>query len=149
MNVDDITAKLSAPMSLRRRLATVIALLGGLSATGLVGLLWLTEPGLPPRTQVAFGVLMLIGLGWAVYGSWALTRRTPLFALDRVIAGWLALVAASFLTLFTAVVTAVRDRTEPALYAITAGLIALALINLVRVRKHRAALLRRKQELGG
>jgi hypothetical protein len=39
--------------------------------------------------------LVLIGLGWEGYGAGALTRPTPLFALDRMIAAWLAVAATS------------------------------------------------------
>jgi len=149
VNAADVLAKLSAPMSFRRRIATVIALLGGLCAAGLIGLLWLTEPELPPRTQIAFGAFVVIGLAWAAYGSWALARRTPLFALDRVVAGWLALAATGFATVIAILVTVVRDKFEPGLYLIIVGVVVLALINLARARKHRATLLRRKRELGG
>ena len=75
----------------------MVALVGGLTAAAVIGVLWITEPALPPRTQVAFGGLVLIGLAWAGYGSWALTRRTPLFALDRVIAAWLSVAATNLL----------------------------------------------------
>jgi hypothetical protein len=136
-------------MSLPRRIATIIALLGGLTAVGLISLLWITEPSLPPHTEVAFAALILIGLAWAVFGAWALTRRTPLFALDRVIAAWLAVAAANFLAVIALVVTIVRHQVEPAIYVVAAALSALALINLGRARAHRATLLRRKHELGG
>jgi hypothetical protein len=39
--------------------------LAGLLGSGLIGLLWATEPGLPPRTRIAFAVLVAIGVGWA------------------------------------------------------------------------------------
>ncbi|WP_344835055.1 hypothetical protein [Nonomuraea dietziae] len=40
-----------------------------------------------------FGGFAVLCLAWACYGGWALTRRTPLFALDRVIGGWIAVAA--------------------------------------------------------
>ena len=86
MNPEDVINQLSTRLSLPRRIATAVALLGGLAVAAVVGLLWATEPGLPPRTQLAFGALIAGGLAWACYGVWALTRRTPLFALDRLIA---------------------------------------------------------------
>lgn len=149
MNPEDVMAKLSEPLSMRRRIANMIALLGGLAGSAVVGLLWATEPGLPLRTQVAFGALVLIGLAWAGYGGWALTRRTPLFALDRVIAAWLAMGATSLLAVTVFGITALRHRLEPAIFGTAVVLLTVAFVNLARARGHRAALLRRKRELGG
>jgi ABC-type transport system involved in cytochrome c biogenesis permease component len=78
-----------------------------------------------------------------------LSRRTPLFALDRVIAAWLALTATGLLAVPVALVAILRNRVEPIAFGTVAALLVLATINLVRVRAHRAALLRRKRELGG
>jgi len=149
MNPEDMINQISGRLSLRRRVATVVALLGGLAVAAVVGLLWATEPGLPPRTQVAFGAIVVGGLAWAAYGVWVLSRRTPLFALDRVIAAWLALTATGLSAVPVAVVTILRHRTEPVAFVTDAALLVLATINLVRARAHRAALLRRKRELGG
>jgi hypothetical protein len=149
MKPEDMISRLSGPVSLRRRILSTIAMLGGLTGAAVIGLLWATEPGLPLRTQAAFGLLVVIGLCWAAYGSWVLTRKTPLFALDRVVAAWLALAATGLLTIMTAVITTMRHHAEPALFAIVALLLVLSTVNLARSRAHRAKLLRRKQELGG
>jgi hypothetical protein len=149
MNSQSMLDKLSGQLSLRRRLANTAALVGGLSATFLVTLLWATEPSLPARTQLAFGALIAIGLAWTGYGAWALTRRTPLFALDRVLAGWIALAATSILGAATIAVGVARTGVPAILYVIAAALVAVATVNLVRARAHRATLLRRKQELAG
>ena len=89
MTPEEVLARLDGPLSLRRRVGYLAVALPVSPASALIGLLWATEPGLPPRTNVAFAVLVAIGLCWAVFGGWAVTRRTPLFARDRVIAGWL------------------------------------------------------------
>ncbi|MEU3165354.1 hypothetical protein [Streptosporangium sp. NPDC006930] len=150
MNPDDMIARLSGPLSLRRRIAHVVALLGGLGGALFVGLLWATEPALPGRTHLAFGALVALGLAWAGYGAWALSRRTPLFALDRVIAAWLAVAATGLLTAGTAVVAVSRGTwTGMAGVAVAATLTVLAVALLLRARADRAALLRRKRELGG
>jgi hypothetical protein len=115
----------------------------------VVGLLWVTEPGLPPRTEVAFGAFVVIGLAWAAYGAWALTRRTPLFAPDQVIASWLAVAATCLLTVTVLIITTLRHRLEPAAFGVVAVLLPLAIVNLVRARARRIALLHRKRELGG
>lgn len=149
MNPEDMINQLSGRLSLRRRLATIVALLGGLAMAAVVGLLWATEPGLPPRTRVAFGAIVVVGLAWAAYGVWALTRRTPLFALDRVIAAWLALGATGLLAVPVLIISILRHRMEPVAFVTVAVLLVLATVNLARARARRAALLRRKRELGG
>ncbi|MFF5248054.1 hypothetical protein ACFY3V_27525 [Streptosporangium sp. NPDC000095] len=150
MNPDDMIARLSGPLSLRRRIANVVALLGGLGGALFVGLLWATEPALPGRTHLAFGALVALGLAWAGYGAWALSRRTPLFALDRMIAAWLAVAATGLLTAGTAAVAVAKGTwTGMAGVAVAATLTVLAVAVLLRARADRAALLRRKRELGG
>ncbi len=150
MNPDDMIGRLSGPLSLRRRIGNVVALLGGLGGALFIGLLWATEPVLPGRTHLAFGALVALGLTWAGYGAWALTRRTPLFALDRVIAAWLAVAATGLLTAGTAVVAAARGTWAGAAGVVVAvTLVVLAVAVLLRARADRAALLRRKRELGG
>jgi hypothetical protein len=147
VNPEEMIDKLSRRLSLPRLVATVVATLGGLLMAAIVGLLWATEPGLPPRAQTAFAVMVAIGLAWAVYGAWALTRRTPLFALDRVISGWLAVAATCLLTLFAGLTAVVWHRGTTASAAAAATLLIVAIVNLTRAHTHRAALLRRKRDL--
>jgi len=149
MNPEDMISKMSGHTSRFRRIANVVALLAGLTEAAFVSLLWATEPGLPPRTKLAFAAFIVIGLAWAAYGAWALTRRTPMFALDRVIAAWIAVGAIGLLTVTTILVTTLRHRVEPALFITVALLSTLALINLGKARARRSALVRRKRELGG
>jgi hypothetical protein len=147
MNADEMLGRLSEPLSRRRRLTQAFALVAGLTGAALVGLLWATEPDLPGRTQAAFGLLTGLGLGWAAYGTWALTRRTPLFALDRVVAAWMALVATMLLTGGAAAVRA-TDPDGPILPTVVAALlVVVAGANLVLARSRRAALLRRRDAL--
>ncbi|MDI1464662.1 hypothetical protein QEZ54_27195 [Catellatospora sp. KI3] len=148
MNADEMLARLSRPLSPWRRVAAAVAAIGGGTGAAAIGVLWITEPQLPARTQVAFAGLVAIGLAWAGYGIWALTRRTPLFARDRVVAGWLAVGATTLLAVFTAAVAVARQRGW-ALPAVALALLLLAAVNLVRARAVRSELLRRKHELGG
>ncbi|MEU7745925.1 hypothetical protein [Nonomuraea sp. NPDC049158] len=141
---DDALARLSGSLSRARRIGAVVALVAGLAGLVFVGLLWATEPGeLPGRTRVAFGGLMALCLVWSGYGGWALTRRVPMFALDRVVAAWIAL-AASVLT--TAGLVAVVPRQGVAAI-VGAVLIGVSVVLAVRAHLRRAALLRRKREL--
>jgi hypothetical protein len=142
-DVEGLLAALAGPLSLRRRVLVVAAVLGGLVVAGVVGLLWLTEPGLPARTAVAFGGIVVVALGWVAYGTWVLTRRTPLLARDRVIAGWMGVGAAGLFA--AAAVVLVGGPALPMALAV----VGLAVLNLAVARSRRAALLRRKRELGG
>lgn len=148
MNPDDLIERLAARLSLRRRIAVVVASLGGFATATLTALLWATEPGLPPRTHVAFGGIVAVGLGWVGYGVWVLTYRLPLFARDRVVAAWLGLAASVLLATPVGLVVILRDRMQAAGLVTILTLVLLATANLVRARAHRTALLRRKAELG-
>jgi hypothetical protein len=147
MTPEDLLKRLDAPLSLRKRVGYVALGLTGLAGAGLIGLLWATEPGLPPRTRVAFAVLVAIGLGWAAFSGWAVTRRTPMFAQDRVVAGWLGLAAWLLFTAGALVITTLRHKLEPSLVVVMLALGVLAIANLRIVRRARSALLRRKEQL--
>ncbi|MER7282487.1 hypothetical protein ABT369_49455 [Dactylosporangium sp. NPDC000244] len=144
MTPDDMLTRLSGRLSLRRRLAVVAVLLAGAAMSLLTGLLWATEPALPTRTQAAFGAMIAVGLAWVAYAVWVLTRRLPLFALDRVVAAWLGLAATVAVAVPVAVIAA-----RPVALLIVAVLLLAALANLRRGLTRRAALLRRKRELDG
>lgn len=90
--------RVALELSQGSRPQTLLLLLGSTMATALVAALWLTEKGLPPRTQVAFGLLTALGLTWSCFFGWVLTRRQLLFAYHRVLAGRLAMVASSLFT---------------------------------------------------
>ncbi|MEU8260359.1 hypothetical protein AB0C02_07035 [Micromonospora sp. NPDC048999] len=147
MTPEDLLKRLDAPLSLRKRIGYVTLALTGLAGSGLIGLLWATEPGLPPRTTVALAVLAAIGLCWAAFGGWAVTRRAPMFAQDRVVAGWLGLGAWLLFTAGALVITTLRHKLEPSLVVVVLGLGVLAIVNLRAARRARAALLRRKEQL--
>jgi hypothetical protein len=88
---------ISAELSLRSRLGYAALLLVALAVTIAIASLWLTEPSLPLRTHIAFGVMVGIGVSWAVYAAWVLTRRRVLLAGHQVIA---ARMAVAFTTIF-------------------------------------------------
>lgn len=90
--------RVALELSQGSRSQTLLLLLGSTMATVLVASLWLTEKGLPPRTQVAFGLLTVLGLAWSSFFGWVLTRRQLLFAYHRVVAGRLAMLASSLFT---------------------------------------------------
>jgi hypothetical protein len=149
MTPEEVLARLDTSLSLRRRIGYLALAFTGLTGSALILLLSVTEPGLPPRTTVAFAVLVAIGLCWAVFGAWAVTRRTPLYARDRVVAGWIGLAAWLAFTVGALAVAGLRHRIEPTLFGVVVPLGVLAVVNLWAARRARAALLRRRAELTG
>jgi hypothetical protein len=138
-------------LSLPRRVAHLVAGFGGLTVASAVALLWATEPGvLPGRTRMAFAAVIGIGLTWAGFAGWAVTRR-PLFALDRVIAAWLAVTFSTLTTLAMVPIALTRAGTPVvvACGAIGATLTVAAGAMLARARAHRRTLLALRDKLEG
>jgi hypothetical protein len=144
---DSTLAKTSYPMaalqrladtelSLRSRLGYVALLLAALMMTGIIGALWLTEPALPPRTQLAFAVMIAIGSSWVAFALWVLTHRRVLLAPHRIVAGRMAV---TFTALFVLGSLAVGYQTGgPAAYAAAAmGLVMLAGAATMLILAHR------------
>ncbi|WP_327088712.1 hypothetical protein OIE66_41465 [Nonomuraea sp. NBC_01738] len=144
MNPEEMIAKLSPVLSPRRRYSGIAATVLGLAGGGLLVALWAGETGLPERTRLAFALLILVCACWTAYGAWVLTRRTSLFALDRVVAGWIALAASTVTTVVTAVVAV-----SPWPLVADAVFVGGSAVLTVVAHRRRAALLRRKRELEG
>lgn len=138
-----------ARLSLGGRVRYAAVGLAGLTVALLVGALWATEPSLPLRTHVAFGGIVLAGLGWAWFAGWVLTRRAPLFARDRVVAGVLALTFSGATAVGLVLVAATRGGTAAVLTASGTGLVLVAASSAVLAsgRRRHADLLHRKAEL--
>jgi len=97
VSVVEMQHLINGELSLRSRLGHTALLLFALAMTVAIASLWLTEPSLPMRTHLAFGVMVGIGLSWVAYTVWVLTRRRVLLAGHRVIA---ARMAVTFTTIF-------------------------------------------------
>ena len=137
-----------AELSMRARIGHCTLLAGALTMTVIVISLWATEPYLPLRTRVAFGVLTVIGASWSGYAIWVLTHRRVLFACHSVVAGWLALTFTSVFTIGAfAIGIAANARVGFASGALGLVLVAAATVLLVRARRRLASLLNRKSQL--
>lgn len=90
--------RIARELSQGSRTSMVLMLIAASLATATVTSLWLSEESLPMRTQAAFAMLSAIGLGWSTFFAWVLTRRRPLFAWHRVVAGRMAVAATSLFT---------------------------------------------------
>jgi hypothetical protein len=135
-------------LSFKARVGYVALLLSATIMSVLIVSLWLTEPALPPRTRLAFGLMTIIGVSWAALASWALGARRPLFARDRVIAGRMAVVFTS-LFIFGTVIAFARGGGAAALGALGTGIVMLAFAGMAlrSARRRFAALTARRVEL--
>ncbi len=97
-SLESIRGMARSQLSVKTRLGYVALLLAATGMSVVIVSLWLTEPMLPARTQLAFALMTAIGLSWVVLAIWVLSARRPLFARDRVIAGRMAV---GFTGLFT------------------------------------------------
>ncbi|TDD10412.1 hypothetical protein E1292_07865 [Nonomuraea deserti] len=150
LSARDMIERLEPSLSPWRRVRAVAALLAGLAGVVFVTALWWSEPGpLPGRTHLAFALLTVFCLAWAGYGTWLLTRRVPLFATDRVIAGWIALSVSLVTTAGLAGIAVQRDAGLGTALGVGGGFVAAALVLVVRAHARRAELLRRRRELTG
>lgn len=96
---EEIRKSLAGELSTRSRLLYTLLLLVDLTLASAVGSLWLTEPSLPVRTHIAFGLLLGFALTWSGFLVWTLTRRKVLLVWHRVLAGRLAVLICSLFTL--------------------------------------------------
>jgi hypothetical protein len=143
-----------AELSVPSRFGHVVLLLAALGMTVVVMSLWLTEPALPLRTHVAFGIMSGIGLSWSAFAIWVLARRRVLFARQRIVAGRMAVTFAAVFTI-GAVATVAATGAAAALAAAVTGAVMIAAAALILRRAHRASarLMARREaierELGG
>lgn len=147
-SLQDVRELAGAELSLRSRVGYVALLMGAAAMTVVIVSLWITEPELSARTQLAFGVMSLIGSSWMALSTWTLRVRRPLFARDRVIAGRLAV---AFTSLFAAAgVAAVIVAGNAASYGVLATgavMLALAVQALNAARRRFASLTARRTAL--
>ncbi|MFD5438620.1 transmembrane transport protein [Kitasatospora sp. NPDC127067] len=146
----ELERALAAEVSLRSRMRHVAVGLAGGCGAALVSVLWATEPGpLPFRTRAAFAGLITVGLAWAAFAGWVLSRRRPLFARDRVLGARLALVVTAVTGVAGVAVAAVRGTTAGTLAVALAGagLVATAGLLLVRAQSRRRELLELRDSL--
>lgn len=141
-------ALMDAGLSTAARVGHVALLLVAVAMSVAIGSLWATEPALPLRTHLAFGVMTLIGVAWGTYAAWVLTTRRVLLGRHRVIAGKMAV---TFTGVFVLGALAVAVMTgHPAGYAaaVSGGVMqAVAVFLLARAQRDVARLIARRAEI--
>lgn len=137
-------------LSFKARVGYVALLLAAGAMSVVIISLWSTEPVLPSRTQLAFGLMTVIGVSWVALASWALAARRPLFARDRVIAGRMAVAFTSLFVVGTGIAVA-GDGGAAALAALGTGLVMLIFAGLAlrSARRRFETLVARRVELEG
>jgi membrane associated rhomboid family serine protease len=146
----DVRAWIEGELSSRARFGYTIALLLDLIVGAVIASLLLTEPSLPGRTRIAFGVMLAIAAAWAAFFGWTLTRRTLFPAWHRVVAARLAVAFTSVFVLGALALALVApDMRQTSLAAAAAGgvLLGMAAVILVRARRQHRTLLSRKEQL--
>jgi hypothetical protein len=138
----------NAELSMPSRLGHVVLLIAAAMMTTVVGSLWITEPALPVRTQVGFTVMVLIGLSWVAFALWVLSRRRPLFARHRIIAGRMAVVFTSLFVIGAVAVAYTRGgRAAYAAGGVGMVMLAAAVVLLVRAERMFLRLTERREDL--
>lgn len=94
----EMQERLATELSLSSRVSYTLLLLFDLAVAIAVGSLWLTEPGLPARTHIAFGAIVAIASVWAVVFLRTLVRRKVLLARHRIVTTRIAVL---FSTIYT------------------------------------------------
>ena len=70
LTVEQVQEMARRELSTPTRVGYLLLLMFALLGAGLISTLWVTEPGpLPLRTQVAFGLLVMINLAWSALFS--------------------------------------------------------------------------------
>lgn len=144
-----IQTRLVTALALPSRLGHTALLLVATAMAGVTGTLTLTEPDLPLRTKLALGALAFIGVAWAIFAGWVLTRRDVLIGRHRLIAGWMAVSFSAVLTTSCGVAAWLDRSNTMWLSATGVGLtmLVLAAVLLRRADVDLRALLERRDAL--
>ena len=146
--LSDLERLTRTELSRAARLGHVLLALAASALTIVIVSLWLTEPALPLRTQIAFAAMTAIGLGWTAFSLWVLNTRRVMLARHRMVAGRLA-VAFSGVFATGCLALLVTGQSAAARPALVMGLALLALAIFVwrRASTTHARLLDRRAEL--
>lgn len=135
-------------LSLRSRLGYVALLLAALIMTAVVGALWITEPALALRAQVAFAVMIVIGSSWVAFALWVLTSRRVLLARHSIVAGRMAVTFSAVFVIGSLAVGYTAGGAAPfAAAAMGIVMVAAAVALLIRAHRTFARLTERRQAL--
>ncbi|MEO8673676.1 MAG: hypothetical protein ABI411_20370 [Tahibacter sp.] len=133
-------------LSTGSRLAYVGLLLFASTMLAVVVSLWMTEPNLPARTQIAFALMSGIGIAWMGFAIWVLRHRRVMLAGHRQVAGRMAVFFTGLFVL-GAGITAVLSRAPASIAALLAGLVMLGVaIAILRSASHQQSRLHARRD---
>jgi hypothetical protein len=137
LSADALRQLVDSELSVAARAGHVGLLLISLIMTIAIVSLWVTEPALPVRTQLAFGVMTVIGLSWAAFAAHVLTGRRTLYVRHRIMAGRMAV---TFTSVFVAGALAVGyfASMKGAYVAGALGVVMLGVAVALLIGAHRA-----------
>jgi hypothetical protein len=148
MTPQQAQALIQGELSRRSRVFHVAVLIAAVAMGTVVASIWLTEPALPVRTQVAFCALLLIAAGWCGHATWVLACRAILLVPHQVRAARLAL-GCTLVFLLGGLTAWLGAGVPVARFASLSGLVmtGIAVVNLRRASRRHAGLLLRRDEL--
>lgn len=148
LSAGEARQRIAAELSLGSRLGYILLLLVAIPVAGVILALLLTEPALPLRTRVSFVVLVVIGVSWAAFAAWVLSRRRVLLGHHRILAGRMAVAFSLVFLAGALIVSAIRpfDASRAAVGVAVAMVIAAAAL-LVRAHVIARRLTRRRDEI--
>ncbi|MGH8082268.1 MAG: hypothetical protein ACREP7_16960 [Lysobacter sp.] len=124
-----------------------LLLVASFASAALVSL-WITEPSLPARTHAAFALLLAINLSWSAFAVWALRHRRVLYARHRLVSTRLASAFCAIFSLGAFALAAAGGIGAGWLAGcLGVAMTALALILMVRARRHYTGLQQRRETL--
>lgn len=148
MTPEQVQGLVRGELSRRARGAHAALLVASLAMATTVTSVWVTEPTLPTRTHVAFLLVVVIAVAWAIHAIWVLTHRSILLVPHQVQAARLAVVCCLAFVTGCVVAWATVGGAAIVMATMTAlVMLGLAIINLWRARARHRALLRRRSEL--
>jgi hypothetical protein len=149
LSVHQVQHYMRQEASAKRRWIHALLLLFDAGVVVMLVALWSTETSLPWQTHLAFGAMLAVGLAWMGFFTWVLSRRRPLFALDKVIAGRLALMFTTLFLVGGIAVAAQRAQWRGLLMVVLVGgmFVAAAATILARALRLRRSLTQRREEL--
>lgn len=148
VKLNELSQLADRELSVASRFWHVALMLLSLAMAAAVGSLWLTEPDLPLRTEIAFAAMTVTGLCWAGFAAWVLSARRVLLAVHDVVASRMAVFFCGAALSGTLVLALVQGKDAAWMAAgLFALMLAVAAVLLARAQRRLRLLQERRAEL--
>ena len=145
-----IRSRIEEELSGGSRAGYTLLLLIDLLVGVVIASLWMTEPQLPTRTHVAFGLMLAISIAWAAFFFRVLSRRGPFLVTHRLAGAKIAVAVTSIFTAASLLLAVVDGEIRgPALASSVLGslLFGVAIVLFVRAKRRLSLLQQRRDSL--